>query len=356
MKKIYKSKKLVFIIFLLFASSIIYYSIYYDKNQNEEYTSHLSPIEYKVRNISLSGEAALKKAELSSLTWYKDDLILLPQYPFKLGENPNGKIYKINKARILDYINGKDTNSIEPQKILIHGEGLARFNELGQGYESIAFNGEDVYLTIESYKNKLTQGFVIKGNINDEATKIELDSHSLTKINPQSNIFNLSDETILIFNNEIYTIYEGNGKNINSSPYISKFDSNLTPLGHIKFQNVEYRITDATTPEKDGKFWAINYMYSGDQEDLLPAEDEDFTKYGRGSSHKSSLTVERLLEFKIINNKIIRTETPPVNIELLKNGAGRNWEGLVKLGNYGFIIVSDYFPETILGYISYERN
>ena len=66
--------------------------------------------------------------------------------------------------------------------------------------------------------------------------------------------------------------------------------------------------------------------------------------------------MERLLEFKIINNKIIRTETPPVNIELLKNGAGRNWEGLVKLGNYGFIIVSDYFPETILGYIHYERN
>lgn len=312
--------------------------------------------EYKIKEIKLTGAASLAEAELSGMTWFKEDLIILPQYPFDYGENTRGKIYKINKKRILDFIEGKNINPIEPVEIIIHGEGLTKFNKNGSGYEAITFIGNDVYLAIEFEENNEMNGYVVKGKINDEADEITLDSSTLTKINTQANINNLSDEAIFTFENQIFTIYEANGKNVNSKPVINKFDKNLKKLESVNFQNVEFRITDATIPRYDGKFWVINYMYSGDWEDLNPAEDEEIYKFRIGKSRKKFKGVERLLEFQISDSLIYRTETPPIQLELSQDGVGRNWEGISELKNYGFLIITDYYPKTILGFVEYKKK
>jgi hypothetical protein len=68
-----------------------------------------------------------------------------------------------------------------------------------------------------------------------------------------------------------------------------------------------------------------------------------------------------LVEFEYIepkNNqyaKIVLVDSPPMQMELLgstQNDA-RNWEGLVRLDNRGFLLVTDEHPKTILGFIVY---
>ena len=65
--------------------------------------------------------------------------------------------------------------------------------------------------------------------------------------------------------------------------------------------------------------------------------------------------VERLLEFQFVDGKIVRTETQPINIKLSEFGESRNWEGIVRLDNIGFLIVTDRFPGTILAFISPDK-
>jgi hypothetical protein len=310
----------------------------------------------EISEIKLKGEASLSSAELSGLTWFGDNLILLPQYPCGIGNNTIGNIYKIKKSRIIDYISGKDTTQIEPEKISLVGKGLEKFNDYGQGFESIAFNNNDVYLTIEAAENHKMTGYVIKGKINNDATEIILNAESLAFVKSQADIHNLSDETIFIFNGCVYTLFEANGKNITPYPVAHRFTLDLEPLESVGFPNVEYRITDATTPSIDGKYWVINYMYAGDWDILKPAYDEEADKYIQNDSSQNPRKTERLLEFQIKDGSIVRTETPPIQLKILNKEGGRNWEGVAKLDDYGFILVTDEYPRTILGYLQFKEN
>ena len=46
---------------------------------------------------------------------------------------------------------------------------------------------------------------------------------------------------------------------------------------------------------------------------------------------------------------IVLTETPPIQLEL--GPESRNWEGLVRLEDRGFLLMTDKFPGTILGFV-----
>ena len=62
-----------------------------------------------------------------------------------------------------------------------------------------------------------------------------------------------------------------------------------------------------------------------------------------------------LLEFKLLEDKIIRTERQPINIKLSEFGDSRNWEGIVRLDDIGFLIATDKFPGTILAFLPYSE-
>ena len=76
-------------------------------------------------------------------------------------------------------------------------------------------------------------------------------------------------------------------------------------------------------------------------------------KYGQGPTHSLSERVERLVEFKINNNKIIQTNNPHIEIKLEGEKISRNWEALARYENKGFLIATDKYPKpyTILAYI-----
>jgi len=122
---------------------------------------------------------------------------------------------------------------------------------------------------------------------------------------------------------------------------VNVFPSSIEQILHSFPEVIEYRITDFTAPDEDGRFWAINYLYDGDKDKLDPAADQIAREFGRGESHLQSEHVERLVEFQYTENGIIRTGTPPIQLQFLADGKARNWEGIVRLDDIGFLLMTD---------------
>ena len=60
--------------------------------------------------------------------------------------------------------------------------------------------------------------------------------------------------------------------------------------------------------------------------------------------------IARLLEFELTETSVTLVDRPPIQLELHPLGL-RNWEGIVRLEDRGFLLVTDKFPETILGFV-----
>jgi hypothetical protein len=312
------------------------------------YSSEHLPDEYEVFGIALEGPAADRNAEISSLTWYQDYLIIMPQYPDFEDKSGIGKLFAIPKKELIAYINKEITEPIKPLEIKINISFFANTISGFEGFEAIAFFENKVFMTIES-EPEAVFGYLVRGEIMPDMSEIILDTTRITTILPQENIPNASEETILVTKDRIITIYEGNGEIINPQPVAHVFDHELNPITMIPIPAIEYRITDATIIDENHEFWVINYFWPGDRESFQPGKDELSILYEKGKTHQESEIVERLVQLKYENEEILLTPEPPLQLKLIDEA--RNWEGLVRLENYGFIIATDKYPKTILGYI-----
>jgi len=311
----------------------------------------ISEIEFK--EIKIEGEIAHRESEISGLAWYNDYLILLPQFPFKFGDGLSGSLFYIPKSKIIYHLQSKSQTPLKPVKLKLYADGLEQFNRRGSGYEGIIFNDNDVYIVFESYKN--SNAFVVKGAIDFLNNSVTLEAATLQEIEVPAKLPNLTAETITMFEDRILVIYEVNGINLIENPKAKLFSSELSSSTEISLPNIEYRVTDATEIEKDSTFWVINYLWPGEINFIKPHNDVLFDKYGIGESHKNFPSVERLVKLKIRNNEILFADQQPIYIRLNSNRGSRNWEGLVKLDEIGFLVATDMFPRTILGFIPYSE-
>ena len=69
-----------------------------------------------------------------------------------------------------------------------------------------------------------------------------------------------------------------------------------------------------------------------------------------GETHRQHSAVERLVEFEYGQDQITLTQTAPIQLKI--GAEGRNWEGIARLDTQGFLLMTDKFPETILGYVA----
>jgi len=305
--------------------------------------------ENDIIQIHLEKNIAISDAEFSGLDWYENELILLPQYPDRFESDFNGCLFSISKSEITNYLKSEKKNPILPKKISFNSGGIeSQFNGF-EGYEAIVFNGQDVYLAIESEIQGKMSAYIIKGKIDSNKNEITLYPNSLKEIPLFVNLENMAIEALIIIENRVLAIYEANGKNINEQPKIVSFDFDLKNYEILTFQNIEYRITDATRIFNND-FWVINYLYKGDKKLLNPAED-NLSRYP--TNNEKVQTVERLVQFQVENGAIKLSNKPPIQIELRDNEKSRNWEGIVKYDSLGFLIITDKFPRTILAYIPY---
>jgi hypothetical protein len=308
--------------------------------------------EHKVQSIPLSGKLTNGCAEVSGLAWYGEHLIILPQYPGQFSSEADGRIYAISRERIEGFLDGNSRAPILPREIIFIAAGVAERIRGFEGYEAIAFKGNRVFMSIESKPGEQMMGYLIGGAIAPDLSVIRLNPESLREMPTQTHLENMSHEALFVVNDRVVSLYEANGANINSNPSAHIFDLSLRALGTIPFPKIEYRITDASAPDSEGRFWVINFFYPGDRVNLKPAPDAWGAAYGLGSTHSRSATVERLVEFRYTDTQILATQRAPIQMELLEDGRARNWEGVVRLDQRGFLLMTDKYPETILGFVS----
>lgn len=298
-------------------------------------------------------------AELSGLAWNGDTLILLPQYPKRFSPEADGCLFGIGKDRICSFLDGRSSSPISPQPIPLIAPGVRDGTEHFQGYEAIAIVGSRVYLTIEagardSNSPEPARGYLIAGRIESDPAAVHLDLETLTPIPPQAGLPNMSYETLVPMAGGILAIHEVNGANVNASPTGYLFDLELRGHSALRFPAIEYRITDATYSDSEGRFWVINYFWPGDERILKPARDDLIDGRNVGSAHARGTVVERLVELRCDKSEIVRTKAEPIELKLLDGQQARNWEGVVRLDDRGFLIVTDRHPSTMVGFVSIE--
>lgn len=307
--------------------------------------------ESPVIRIHLEGDITKRSAEISGLAWYGKDLVLLPQYPGRFSFSDDGALFVLSVEDILAFLEGKTKKPLSPRRVPLVAPGLERKIRGFEGYEAVAFKGSKVFMTIEASAGREMTGYLVTGDVRPDGKAIVLDPESLTSIPAGTNLANLSDEALVIDQDRVISLYEANGMDVNSEPMAHVFDLDGKPRGSLPFPHLEYRLTDATAVDGLGRFWVSNFFFWGDREKLRPQPDPLRKLYGAGPSHTRFQTVERLVEFRIRDRRIERTSRPPVQLELIDDLHPRNWEGLVRLEPYGFLMATDAFPETILAFV-----
>ncbi len=97
--------------------------------------------EYSVTTISLAGPIADARAELSGLAWYREHLILLPQYPGRF----DNQLFTIPREDISAFLSGDLKGPLTPAAIPLTAPGLSDLDGY-QGLEAIAFLGNQVFM------------------------------------------------------------------------------------------------------------------------------------------------------------------------------------------------------------------
>jgi hypothetical protein len=301
--------------------------------------------------IPLAGPVAESRAQISGLAWYSDTLIMLPQFPNFSTDIGDGFVYALPKVEIVDFLDGRSVDPLEPQPIPFVDPGI-RSNITGyEGYEAIAFAGDVFYVTIESEAPDGMLGYLAKGTISPDLEALTLDTASPVAIAPQTDIENMSEESLFVAGQAVGTIYELNGAGVNDFPVVHLFDLGLTPIGTPSFPHVDFRLTDTTELDQEDRFWAINYFFPVGENWLQALELENDNIDDDGPRWQW-VGMGRLIEFQYSQDGISLTDSSPIQLELQLSDI-HNWEGLARFDKKGFLIASDENPDTVLGFVPF---
>ena len=302
--------------------------------------------ETKVEEINLSGLVTDRNQEISGMDWYQDKLFLLP-------ENLGGFLFTIPKVEILRSIESNEQMSITPKQTRFKTPDYKNLINGFDGFEAIAFNGNEIFISIEAEHNGKMNSYIAWGNINPSTLEVNIDKNHLKWVDTPIQLDNISFESLLTFRDNIIMIYEANGSNLQQNIQQVVFSPSSKKISYINFTNIEYRITDATRIDANNKFWSINYFWPGDKKLLKPSRDRILGRIREGKSHSISDAVERLLEFEIKDDKITISNKEPIQL-VLDQEASRNWESIVRLDDKGLLIATDKYPKMILGFVPFK--
>ncbi len=312
--------------------------------------------ETAVQRIPLAPPLNDPEAEISGLSWCGDRLILLTQYPERFVDDGHSYFYFLERSHVLGYLDGTIEKALEAQKIKLNENGLRKMMDNFDGYEAITCKDKQVWLTIEAVNaNGRYQSFIVPAEMDfDGKPTLSINAKKITQLESQTNMKDMAEETLVLRGHDAIAIHEVNDPRVVPKPKARLVSRTDMTVSEISFPHMPYRITDATEIDLNGRFWVINYKYSGD-EFSRQADDPLSKQYGKGASHEKYYNVERLIELQLNDNTITRVDRAPITL-LMTAVEGRNWEGLVRLENRGFLIATDKHPSTILGFIPIPKK
>ena len=317
-------------------------------NPEETPTNRECLEEVEVIPLKLPERISAASFEYSGMGWFGDYMVLLPQYPEGKDFSRKPNLFAIAKQDLLAAITDPDLE-LPVRDIPIENSDMRSVIKGFEGFESILFVDQSVYLTIESRAGDPMMGYLIRGVVNGDLESITLDVNSLVELRPFSSELNATFEGMTYWNGSLYVMYEHNSMRNVKQPVAYQINPDLENIREIPFPVINYRITDATISDVDGKFWVMNYFFPGDTH-LAVDQDSLVEEYGEGKTYAENDPVERLVQLQIENDQISRIDQPPTYLQLLDNDIARNWEGLVILDNLGFLLITDSFPGSVLGF------
>jgi hypothetical protein len=316
--------------------------------------------EVEVQPIALAGPVALPEAQLSGMAWHGDTLVLLPQYPVRQEDGTAIVLFAIKRDALLAVLDGRQRGPLTPRPVPLAEpafEELAKKLPGWEGFEAIAFSEGRVFLTVEARVGGKMRGYLLSGTVDPTLSSVRLDTSKVAVVNPppKTDVPNQAEEALVVTGQQVLTLYEANGQALNAAPRAHAFSLDLQPRGTLGFPQVEYRITDASAPDAQGRFWAINYFFPKDR-DMFARDEPLAARYGRGPTHARCEAVERLLRFQRSEDGITLVEEAPLYLKLREDCTGRNWEGIAVLEGRGLLLATDTYPETLLGFVPFPSE
>ena len=302
--------------------------------------------------LEFTGPLNDRRAEVSGLDWSEEWLAILPQDPLLFGHDGMLGFFGIPRQDLLDAVEGRRTEPLHPVRHDCEAAGLVRVIAGFDGVEAIGLAGDRAYMTVEAKEDTVMAGYLLCGRAHDVEGRSVVDMTRLTSIPLGCNIPNIAEESLVVDGERVITISEANGANCVPHPLAKVFDAELQYVGAIPFPVIEYRVTDATALDAEGRFWVINYFWPPEKGKLRPAEDPEIARHGRPEGYDPDGCVERLLELQLLpDDRIVRTDTPPIYLKTVPGKDCRNWEALARLDDLGFLLMTDKYPGTLLAFV-----
>lgn len=300
--------------------------------------------EAALRCLPLAGPATARSAEFSGLAWHGDVLLMLPQFP-------KGALMALDKQAVLESLSATGPPPLTPRTIPFDDAGLPALIPGFAGYEALSVSGEQVYLAIETESLDCTMGaWLVAGRIDPASSAITLDSETRVAVPLSAQRCNMAVEALTVLGDAVYALEEANGARVTTAPQAHVFDRWLHPRGTVPMPALEYRVTDATACDSEGVFWVTNYLWPGDLHKLDPAPAPQDLPPADGTNAALPQR-ERLVALRIQGGSVVRAAVAPIWLAV-DPAAGRNWEGVVRLEDRGFLVVTDEHPSTLFGFVA----
>ena len=300
----------------------------------------------EVQYIQLAGEAADSNAQFSGMDWWGDSLILLPQYPDWDSAQP--VVFAITKREILSFLASDDPQPIKPTPYLVFIPDKLTDLDGFDGFESIYFDGDNVYLTIEMDVFGTMFSYVVRG-LADSAMHIIYVDANLVRLPTPVQVHNVSYEAMTKYEDYLYIIYEANTKRLQDVPVAYRCTTNLAECVQVPMEAVEARVTDATRTDRSGGFYAVNTYDKKSAKKVRANKREDECYFHTGSEHG----VEKIIALAASDEGVFADLTHPALClrHPDKEPLFHNWEGIARLDNRGFLLITDTRPETVFGFV-----
>ena len=106
-----------------------------------------------IQEIKLKGLITDPKQEISGMDWYNNNLFFIP-------ENLGGYLFTITKNEIQDQL-ASMKEIIEPTKTIFNTPNYSKIIPGFDGFEALAFEGDNVYVTIEAGQDYMMASYIV---------------------------------------------------------------------------------------------------------------------------------------------------------------------------------------------------
>jgi len=279
--------------------------------------------------LPLPTEAARAGNEYSSLAWHGDTLVLLSQ-------EPDGFVFTASRESPEVSIASNGDTEVSLAKLRFDDGDLRRGVRGFDGYEAIAFDGDRAWLTIEAADRGAMTAWLAEAAVSSES--IEVDETTLRQLPLKHTLPELSVESLIAWQGGVVAIAECNSGRFEGFQSWHVVGDTIAPMTGT---TLPYRITDASAVNENNHVWLVNYWWTGEIE-LAETEDD----------RKNLEPVHRLIHLRLDGDEfdaegIFSVDLPGTEAEQ------HNWEGVARWNDTGVLIVTDTYPRTVFGLVSW---